>query len=176
MPAAYDRQFALWLTQHGQPRAASVNVLEFVHPRWVVAGTNPTGSIWVSDYGDTFDAIAEDARAFSAQPIGLMVDLVADNLTTEQRLTIRLDNVNGLVMSQLRLLSPDDLQTPIALNYRCYLDSKRTAPAIDPAQLVVAEIKAMRTIVEIVATVDVLPNTPAGMRYILDNFPPLAYL
>ena len=32
MPANFDREFALWLTQHGQERAASVNVLEFSHP------------------------------------------------------------------------------------------------------------------------------------------------
>lgn len=170
MPANFEREFALWLTQHGQERAATVNVLEFAHPAFV------GGAIVVSDYGEPFTAKRETGVEFTAQPIGFTVDRAVDNITTEQRVIIRLDNANGLVMSEVRKLTLDDLQDAVTVVYRTYLDTRRNAPAIDPLTLFVTDIKGTRLAVEIEATADSLPNVTAGVRYTLEKFPTLAYL
>jgi hypothetical protein len=169
MPATFDDDFALWLTQHGSERAVAVNVLEFIHPKW-------GGSLWVSDYGEVFTATTEAAVTFDAQPLGFTADIAADNVSTEQRVTLRLDNANGLVAQQLRSLDDTDLQTPVQVVYRAYLDTNRAAPAIDPLSLLVTNVLMNRLVVDVEASADVLPNVSAGVRYIVDKFPPLAYL
>jgi hypothetical protein len=168
MPAIYDSAYAQWLTQHGEVRSQGVNVLEFAHPKW--------GKRYVSDYGDAFAARTEGGVDFVAEPLGFIVDRAADNLSTEQRVVIRLDNANGLITKELRSLSLDDLQTAVAVTLRVYLDSKRTAPAYDPLVLYVTNTKAMRLAVECEASADLLPNVTAGVRYTFDLFPPLVYL
>jgi hypothetical protein len=169
MPASFDPAFQEWLTQHGQVTAQAVNVLEFYHPAF--------GSKFVSDYGDPFAATTEDARAFTADPLGLVFDAAADNMTTEQRVVIRLDNANGLVMDQVRALTPAQLKDdPLMVTYRGYLDTKRSAPAFDPLKLYVARVNATRLVVEIEASMEVLPNITAGVRYTIDRYPPLAYV
>jgi len=176
MPATFDNDFALWLTQHGNERAVAVNVLEFVHPAWGPGGGVP-GSIWVTDYGDVFTATTEaPVRTFDAEPLGFTVSTAADNVSTEQRVTIQLDNANGLVAKELRALTDADLQTPVQVIYRAYLDTNRAAPAIDPLTLFVISASMTRLAVEIEASAEVLPNIGAGTRYTLDRFPPLAYL
>lgn len=173
MPANFDAEFAKWLTQHGNERAVAVNVLEFLHPKWNVSGHG----IFVSDYGDVFTATTEPpAFTFDAQPLGFMIDTAADNVSTEQRVTIQLDNANGLVAQQLRSLLPADLQDPVQVVYRAYLDSKRTAPAIDPLQLFVVNVNMTRLAVECEASAEVLPNIQAGLRYTLEDYPPLAFI
>src|SRR5262245_59099694 len=134
MPANFDPEFAKWLTQHGNERAVAVNVLEYLHPKWNVGGHG----IFVSDFGEDFAATTEPpAFAFTAQPLGFTVEIAADNITTEQRVVIQLDNANGLVSQQLRSLNDADLQTPVTVVYRAYLDSDRSGPAIDPLTLFV---------------------------------------
>lgn len=173
MPATFDSDFAIWLTQHGNERSVAVNVLEFKHPAWDVAGHG----IFVSDYGDDFVATTESpAFTFTAAPLGFTADLATDNTTTEQRVVLRLDNANGLVAQQLRALDDTALQTAVQVIYRTYLDTKRTAPAIDPLTLFVTNTNMTRLIVECEASADVLPNVGAGSRYTLDNYPPLAFL
>jgi hypothetical protein len=168
MPAVYDSAYAKWLTQHGEVRAQGVNVLEFVHPKW--------GAKFVSDYGEPFAARTEGGVDFTAEPLGFIFDSAVDNFTTEQKLRIRLDNANGAVTNELRSLSLDDLQTPVQLIARAYIDTKRTAPAYQPVELFVTNTKAMRAIVECEASADALPNVSAGMRYTFDLFPPLVFL
>jgi len=171
MPANFDRQFALWLTQHGNERAVAVNVLEFTHPAF-------PAPLFVSDFGDDFTATTEEAtpRTFTAIPLGFSVDVNADNVSTEQRVTIRLDNVNGAVANQLRALSDDDLQTPVQVTYRAYLDTDRSAPAIDPLTLYVTSAHMSRLTVECDGTADYLPNVASGHRYTIENFPVLTFL
>ena len=170
MPATFDNDFALWLTQHGSERSVAVNVLEFIHDKW-------GGSLWVSDYGDVFTATTEaPVRTFDAQPLGFTADIGADNVSTEQRVTLRLDNANGLVAQQLRSLDDDDLQDPVQVVYRAYLDTNRSAPAIDPLTLFVTNVQMNRLVLEVEGSADVLPNMSAGLRYTLDDYPPLAYL
>lgn len=168
MPAIFASPYARWLTQHGEERAQGVNVLEFLHPAF--------GSIFVSSYGEAFAAKTETGADFVADPLGFMVDRAADNLSTEQRFTFRLDNANGLVTQQLRALDEEDLQTPVALVLRLYLDTHRDAPAFDPVQLFVTKISATRLVVECEASADELPNVTAGIRYTFELFPPLVYL
>jgi len=176
MPATFDNDFALWLTQHGSERSVAVNVLEFIHPKWGPGGGVP-GSIWVSDYGDVFTATTEaPVRTFDAQPLGFTADIGADNVSTEQRVTLRLDNANGLVAQQLRSLDDTDLQTAVQVVYRAYLDTDRTAPAIDPLTLFVTNVQMNRLVLEVEGSADVLPNVSAGIRYTLELFPPMAYL
>src|SRR5262245_49436659 len=171
MPATFDDEFAKWLTQHGNERAVAVNVLEFLHPAWNVDGHG----IFVSDYGEDFEATTEaPAFTFTAQPLGFTAELATDNVTTEQRVTIRLDNANGLIAQQLRALDDTDWQTPVQVIYRTYLDSKRDVPAIDPLTLFVIGTNMTRLVVECEASADVLPNVGAGVRYTLDKFPTLA--
>ena len=173
MPATFDDDFALWLTQHGNERAVAVNVLEFLHSAWNVDGHG----IFVTDYGEAFEATTEPtAFTFTAEPLGFTCDLATDNVTTEQRVTIRLDNANGLVAQQLRALDAADLQEAVQVIYRTYLDTKRGAPAIDPLTLFVIATNMTRTIVECEASADVLPNVGAGTRYTLDRFPIMAFL
>ena len=169
MPANIDRDYSLWLTQHGQANAVAVSVLEFRHD-------TAFAPIFVSDYGESFAARTETAVDFVAQPLGFVVDLAADNVTTEQRVLIRMDNANGLVMETLRQLTPAQLQTPVTVIYRAYLDTKRTQPALDPVTLYVTNITGTRLAVEVEASADALPNVTAGFRYTLDRFPSLAYL
>jgi hypothetical protein len=171
MPATFDESFALWLTQHGNERAIAVNVLEFVHPSF--PGDH---SMWVSDYGEPFQATDETARAFTADMLGFQIDVAADNVTTEQRITIRIDNVNGAVAQQLRALDDDDIQETVQVIYRVYLDTDRSTPAIDPLSLVVTAVTMTRPIVEIEASADMLPNVQAGSRYTIDDFPTLVWL
>jgi len=168
MPATFDESFALWLTQHGNERATAVNVLEFTHEKW--------GSIFVSDFGEPFAATTEDARDFTAELLGFEIDITADNVTTEQRITIRLDNVNGAVAQQLRSLDDTDIQKPVLVIYRVYLDTDRSTPAIDPLSLYVVNVTMTRPIVEIEASADLLPNVSSGSRYTIDDFPPLVWL
>jgi len=177
MPATFDESFALWLTQHGNERAVAVNVLEFVHEKWGPGGGVP-GSIWVSDFGEPFAASTEETppRAFVADPLGLVIEVAADNVTTEQRIAIRLDNVNGLVGAQLRTLEDEDLLLPVRVIYRAYLDTDRSAPAIDPLALYVTTVALTRAVVELEASADYLPNVSAGTRYTIDDFFPLVYL
>lgn len=176
MPATFDSDFALWLTQHGNERATAVNVLEFRHTAWGPGG-GVVGSIWVCDHGEIFTAQTEPpAVTFDAQPLGFIAEIAADNVTTEQRVTLRLDNANGLVAQELRALTDADLQEPVHVVYRAYLDSKRDAPAIDPLSLFVVQLNMTRLAIECEASADVLPNVRAGIRYTLDRFPPLAYL
>jgi hypothetical protein len=175
MPATFDKDFALWLTQHGNERAVAVNVLEFRHEKWGPGGGVP-GSLWVSDYGEDFSASTESAVAFTAVPLGLTIDVAADNVTTEQRIMIRLDNINGAVARELRSLNDDDLQQPVVVVYRAYLDTDRTAPAIDPLTLYATTVRMNRPIVEVEASADALPNVGAGTRYTLEAFRALAYL
>jgi hypothetical protein len=176
MPANFDSDFAKWLTQHGNERAVAVNVLEFRHTAWGPGG-GVVGSIWVSDFGEPFEATTEPpAVAFTAQPLGFTVDLATDNVTTEQRVTLRLDNANGLVAQQLRALTDAQLAEAVNVVYRCYLDTKRTAPAIDPLTLFVVNATMTRLAVELEASADVLPNTPAGTIYTIEKYPPLAFL
>lgn len=172
MPATFDAQFARWLTQHGEPRAQGVNVLQFSHER--VPPAFPTQ--YVSDYGEPFAATTETGVHFVAEPLGFLIDIAADNLTTEQRVMIRMDNANGLVMDQIRRMTLDDLQRSIVITYRVYLNTKRTAPAFDPVVLYAARINATRLAVELEASADQLPNVTAGIRYTLERFPSLAYL
>lgn len=173
MPATFDDEFAKWLTQHGNERAVAVNVLEFLHPAWNVAGHG----IFVSDYGDVFTATTEPtAFTFDAQPLGFIVETASDNVSTEQTVTIQLDNANGLVAQQLRQLDDADLQDPVQVVYRAYLDTERDAPAIDPLNLFVVNISMNRLALEVEASADVLPNIQAGRRYTLEAFPPLAFL
>ena len=173
MPATFDAEFAKWLTQHGNERAVAVNVLEFLHAKWNVSGHG----IFVSDYGDLFTATTEaPAFTFTAQPLGFLIDTAADNVSTEQRVTITLDNANGLVAQQLRSLLPADLQDPVQVIYRAYLDSARGAPAIDPLQLFVVNVNMNRLAVECEASADVLPNIQAGQRYTLEKYTPLAFI
>lgn len=169
MPATFDRDFALWLTQHGSERAQAVNVLEFVHPKW--------GSLFVSDYGQVFSAATEaPIRNFNADPLGFVIDIAADNVSTEQRILLRIDNANGLVAQQLRSLTDEDIQTGVVVIYRAFLDSKITAPAIDPVTLLLTSVTMTRLVIECEASADFLPNVAAGSRYTLEAFPPLAYL
>jgi len=168
MPANFDEAFALWLTQHGNERAAAVNVLEFQHASF--------GSLFACDFGEPFEALTEDGTAFTAQPLGLDIDIAADNVTTEQRITIRLDNVNGYVAQQLRALTDEDIQTPVLVIYRAYLDTDREGPQIDPLALYVTAARMTRPVVELEASADFLPNVRAGIRYTVDEFPPLVYL
>ena|SRR3982750_3922339 len=170
MPASFDSDFAKWLTQHGNERAVAVNVLEFIHPAW-------GGSMWVSDYGDVFSAQTEPpVVAFDADPLGFMVQIAADNVSTEQRVTIQLDNANGLVAQQLRALTDADLQESVQVIYRAYLDTKRSAPALDPVTLFVISVSMTRLAIECEASAEVLPNIGAGTRYTLDEFPSLAFV
>jgi Domain of unknown function (DUF1833) len=176
MPANFDTEFSKWLTQHGNERAVAVNVLEFSHPAWGPGGGVP-GSIWVCDYGEDFTATTEaPPRDFTALPLGFVCELTSDNVSTEQTVTLRVDNVNGLVAQQIRALNYDDLQKPVEIIYRAYLDIDRAAPAIDPLNLFVVNVAMSRTVVEIEGNADVLPNIQAGTRYTLDGFPSLAYL
>lgn len=176
MPANFDAEFAKWLTQHGNERAVAVNVLEFRHTAWGPGG-GVVGSIWVSDYGEVFTATTEPPEVtFDADPLGFIAEIAADNVSTEQRVTIQLDNANGLVAQQLRELDDDDLQTPVQVVYRAYLDSERGAPAIDPLTLFVVNVNMTRLALECEASAEVLPNVGAGTRYTLDLFPSLAYL
>jgi hypothetical protein len=177
MPANFDRDFALWLTQHGNERAVAVNVLEFSHLAWG-PGDGVPGSIWVSDFGEEFTAATEETppRSFTAQPLGFTVDVTADNVSTEQRVQIRMDNVNGLVAHQLRALTDADLQDPVQVTYRAYLDTDRSGPAIDPLTLYVTSATMSRLTVECEATADYLPNVASGHRYTIENFPVLTYL
>lgn len=179
MPATFDRQFSLWLTQHGEERAAAVNVLEFRHPKW--NGLGGAVGLFVSDYGEPFTATTEPgytlgAYEFIAQALGFTIDLAADNFTTEQRVIIRADNANGAVLNQLRTLTLDDLQTEVEVVYRVYLDTKRSAPAIDPVRLFLTEVRGTRLAAELEATADALPNVKAGTRYTIDTYPTMAYL
>lgn len=169
MPASFDTAFQQWLTQHGYVTAQAVNVLEFYHIAF--------GSKWVSDFGDPFTAHAEDGRDFTAEALGLMFDAAADNMTTEQRVMIRLDNANGAVMDQVRALTPQQLKDdPLMVIYRGYLDTRRAAPAFDPLALYVVRINATRLVVEVEASMEALPNITAGVRYTIDRYPPLAYV
>jgi hypothetical protein len=175
MPATFDDSFALWLTQHDNVRAVAVNVLEFRHLKWGTGGE--PGSIWVSDFGDPFAATTEDPPiAFTADPLGFQIDVAADNVTTEQRLQIRLDNVNGIVAQQLRALDDDDIQTAVQVVYRVYLDTDPSKPQIDPLTLVVTNARMSRPVVELEASADLLPNVQAGIRYTIDDFPTLVWL
>lgn len=171
MPANFDRNFSLWLTQHGNERATAVNVLEFTHPAFAAP-------IFVSDYGDDFAAQTEELipRAFVAVPLGFTVDVAADNVSTEQRVLVRMDNVNGAVANQLRALTDDDLQTPVQITYRAYLDTDRSGPAIDPLTLMVTTATMTRLAVQCEATADMLPNVSSGHRYTIENFPVLQFL
>lgn len=175
MPANFDKEFALWLTQHGNERAVAVNVLEFRHEKWGPGGGLP-GSLWVSDYGEPFTAKTEGGVDFTAVPLGLTIDVAADNVTTEQRIMIRVDNVNGAVANELRSLDDDDLQKPVGVVYRAYLDTDTTAPAIDPLTLYATNVRMNRPMVEVEASADALPNVGAGTRYTLEAFRALAYL
>ena len=128
-------------------------------------------------YGEDFTATTEaPAFTFTAQPLGFTVEIAADNVSTEQRVTIQMDNANGLVAQQLRSLTDADLQTPVSVVYRAYLDTDRSGPAIDPLTLFVVNTSMTRLAVECEASAEVLPNIGAGTRYTLDRFPPLAYL
>lgn len=171
MPANFDRAFALWLTQHGNERAVAVNVLEFAHPAFAAP-------IFVSDYGDDFQATTEEStpRTFTAIPLGFTVEVNADNVSTEQRVQIRLDNVNGAVANQLRALTDEDLQVPVQVTYRAYLDTDRSGPAIDPLTLYVTTATMTRLAVECEATADYLPNVASGQRYTIETFPVLQFL
>lgn len=170
MPANFDRDFALWLTQHGNERAVAVNVLEFTHPAFAAP-------IFVSDFGEDFTADTEPPlRTFTAIPLGFTADVTADNVNTEQRVQIRLDNLNGAVANQLRALTDDDLQQPVQVTYRAYLDTDRSGPAIDPLTLYVTTATMTRLVVECEATADYLPNVASGHRYTIENFPVLQFL
>jgi len=168
MPASFDSDFAKWLTQHGQVRAQGVNVLEFNHPAFPKQ--------WVSDYGDVFEARTESGEEFVAQPVGFTFDAAADNLSTQQTVLIRMDNVNGRVTSLLRELDELDLQEPLVVTYRAYLDTKRNAPAYDPLVLYATEVRMVRLAVEIEISAGQMPNVTAGIRYTFDRFPPLVFL
>ena len=170
MPANFDKDFALWLTQHGNERAVAVNVLEFTHPAF-------SAPLFVSDFGEDFEATTEDPpRAFVAAPLGFTVDVAADNVSTEQRVQIRLDNVNGLVASQLRALTDEDLRHAVTVTYRAYLDTDRSGPAIDPLTLYVTTATMNRLTVECEATADFLPNVASGHRYTIESCPVLRLL
>ena len=180
MPADFDTQFALWLTQHGEEYAQGVNVLEFYHPAF--------GTYWVSDYGEALSLRTEapytsgdgfpfsGGLVFEAAALGFNIDLASDNVSTEQKIKIRMDNANGAVTSALRLLDLDDLQIPLRVTYRVYLDTHRTAPAFDPLALFVINVTSTRLAVEVEASVEALPNVASGIRYTLDLFPPLVYI
>jgi Domain of unknown function (DUF1833) len=172
MPATFDEAFALWLTQHGNERAIAVNVLEFRHEKWNIGGHG----IFVSDFGEPFTATTEEPYTFTADMLGFEIDVAADNVTTEQRLQIKIDNVNGLVAQQLRSLDDDDIQKPVLVIYRVYLDTDRSGPAIDPLSLYCVAVTMTRALVEIEASADLLPNVSAGTRYVIEEFPPLVWL
>lgn len=168
MPANFDAAFAEWLTQHGQVKAQGVNVLEFYHPAFF--------SHFVSDYGEPFAARTETGADFIANALGFEIDLAGDNVSTEQRVLIRMDNANGAVMDQIRSLTPDDLQVPCRCTYRAYLDTRRNAPAYDPLVMYVTRINATRLAVELEASTEAFPNITAGIRYTLERFPSLSYV
>jgi len=168
MPASFDSSYAQWLTQHGEVRAQGVTVLQFSHSHF--------GDRYVSDYGEPFTARTESDVEFTAEPLGFLIDQATDNLSTEQRIMLRLDNANGAITKELRALDLDDLQEPVVLIVRVYLDSKRSAPAYDPIELFITNTKANRLVVECEASADALPNVTSGIRYTFDLFPPLVYL
>jgi hypothetical protein len=168
MPAAFEIDYAKWLTQHGDVRAQGVTVLQFTHPRF--------GTRYVSKYGQDFAARTEEGVDFIAEPLGFSVDQATDNLSTEQRVLLRLDNANGAITKELRTLTLDDLQTPVAVIVRIYLDTRRLAPAYTPIALFVTNTKATRLVVECEASADALPNVASGIRYTFDLFPTLVYL
>jgi Domain of unknown function (DUF1833) len=169
MPANFDSAFALWLTQHGSERSAAVNVLQFSHDAW-------DAPIYVSDYGEEFTARDEGGAEFTALPLGFVIDVAADNVTTEQRVLIRLDNASGVVGAQLRTLTDEDLLTPLTVVYRVYLDTDRDGPQIDPMTLFVVDVHLSRLVVECEASADFLPNVSAGTRYTVERFPTLAFV
>ena len=168
MPAVYDSNYAKWLTQHGEVRAQGVSVLEFQHPKF--------GSRFVSDYGEAFAARTEEGLDFNAEALGFVIDSALESFSTEQRIRVRLDNANGAVTKELRTLDLDDLQTPVQLIARVYIDTKRAAPAYQPVELFLTNTRGTRLIVECEASADALPNVTAGMRYTFDLFPPLVFL
>lgn len=172
MPATLDPLYAQWLTQHGQVRAQAVNVLEFTH----LAPAPAFAPLYVSDFGEPFTATLETAVEITAQALGFTIDSSLDNLTTQQRLVIRMDAANGLVMDQFRALTLDDLQYAVTLTHRVYLDTKRTAPVMDPLVLYVTRLDATRLAVELEASDEPFPNISTGLRYTLERFPTLAYL
>lgn len=172
MPASFDSDFAKWLTQHGHVRAQGVNVLEFNH-----RGDPPAfPTQWVSDYGDVFEGRTESGEDFVAQPLGFTFDAAADNLSTQQLVLIRMDNVNGRVTSLLRALTENDLQEQVVVTYRAYLDTKRNAPAYDALELFATNVRMVRLAVEVEVSADQMPNVTAGIRYTFDRFPPLVFL
>jgi hypothetical protein len=174
MPATFDSAFALWLTQHGSERSIAVNVLQFSHAKWNAT----TGPIYVSDFGEDFTATTEPPTsvAFTATPLGFMIDATADNVSTEQRIMVRIDNAHGAVAQQLRSLTDEDLLTPVSVTYRTYLDTDRSGPVIDPLTMYATNINMNRLTVECEITADYLPNVGAGTRYTIEDYPPLAYL
>lgn len=168
MPVTFADAYALWLTQHGSAGAVGVYVLEFVHSSF--------GVIRVSDYGEPFLARTETGEEFTATPLGFEIAETGEQLTSEQRCVIRMDNANGAVTAQLRALTLDDLQEYVTVRLRGYLDTDRSAPAYPPVELYLVGVKATRLAVELEVSTEPLPNLQAGLRYTLENFPALAYI
>jgi hypothetical protein len=160
--------YELWATQHGGIDSQSVQVLEFVHPKW--------GSLWLTDYGAQFAAKTETAFDFVAEPVGFEVELPKQNTSTQSELNLRLDALGGYVMQQVRAMTDAERTVPIGLNWRLYLDNKRNAPQLDPLAFVVTNIGGTRLVVEFQCAATAFPNIASGTRYTIDNFPSLAYL
>jgi hypothetical protein len=160
--------YELWATQHGGIDSQAVQVLEFLHPKW--------GSLWLSDFGEPFAATTEGAVAFTAVAVGFDVELPTQSGTTQSEMILRVDAIGGYVLSQVRAMTDAERTIPIAIKWRLYLDTHRAAPQLDPLAFVVINITGTRLVVEFQCAATALPNISSGTRYLIDNFPTLAYL
>jgi hypothetical protein len=161
-------EYRRWLAGHEGVDVVAVGVVQFYHPAF--------GSEWVCDYDQDFTGVTEGGVTFTAKAVAIEAQVPDVGEATEQRVTLRMDALAGLVIPKLRALSAADRVTPVKVTLRWYLDNDPARPARDPFDLVCVEVRAVRMVVEFDCAVSPLPNLQAGIRYDLTRFPQLAFI
>lgn len=120
-----------------------VDVLELAHPAW-------SQSYVITNNQATTTVTFEDGRRFDAQPVGFSVELPGAGMQGRQDMAITMDNVGAELWRALELAQAQP-QFSIAVTWRAYLNSARTAPAANPLRLAVVSVTATLSAVQMVA-------------------------
>lgn len=154
--------YAKWLASD-EGQAIEVNTLEITQ--------DGNFTHYICDYGQTFTADN------TYRPVGMTFGTETRKNTTEQRLTVTLDALEGQVFNELKAITETERFDPIRVIYRMYLDNDTSGPAIDPpSEFILTGAACDMGRINLELSTISAPQRRCGQYATVDKFPALRYL
>lgn len=163
-------EYKKWLASN-EGNFISVNTIE------ITQGDPANFTFYLCDYGQDFSAKDEDGNSLTFTAVPMKFGVESRKNTTEQRLVVTLDALEGQVYAQLKAITDSERSDPINVTYRQYQDNDLSGPAIDPPSefiLVGASCDVGRVTLELTTTT--APQKRCGQYATVRLFSALKYL